>query len=544
MASERDRSKPEYLESKVDQLVQLLQQKATSVPNLQRSVSEDVAATTHQFTALTPSNGLEELSPIPTLNPILTSDSSVPRNRLQTPLVSFPSAITAYIGEPSISEAEEYFHTFRTRMLQFFPIVTFGVTDTSQTLKEERPFLWLCIMAVACNSTPQQFAIGESVKEVVAREMICRSRKNTDLLVGLLIFTAWGHYQHRWMAFLTDFLQLAISLVFDLGLNRPPMEPRGSICFKAAMRTKHMDARPATASPREKSMEERRAVLGCYLASSMASVTLKRLDGLRWTTELDASLKMLCEKPECPGDTILAIQVKLQLLIEKVDRTYSTWPFGNSLYTSSAQTISENHVDALLAQSTLLLAEAPSEVAQSVLTRYHCTRLLLHETLLSDSNQVTYMLNLKRIERHNACMSSIKCWFEIFLNTPPEGFIGFTFLDMCGMAYNVLVLVRFTMRADSAWDRQVVRKTVDIIQIAGTIADIYQQASQKHRVIKGYEEIDFFADSASIFLYMKNVWKQEVNGIFEIPQWVNDPILAPDSTMEWDSDSFWLNMLS
>ena len=94
-------------------------------------------------------------------------------------------------GEPSPSQAEEYLTTFRMHMLRFFPIFHLPESMTSWQLKEERPFLWLCIMSVACPSAPEQSVLGDNIRGIVGRELIYNSKKSVDLLLGLLVFTAW-----------------------------------------------------------------------------------------------------------------------------------------------------------------------------------------------------------------------------------------------------------------------------------------------------------------------------------------------------------------
>lgn len=102
-----------------------------------------------------------------------------------------PSTIFPCPGEPSSIQAEEYFSRFRTHMLRFFPVFHLPDTTTSGQLREERPFLWLCVMCVACSSTSQQLALGDSVRQIISREIVYKGEKNIDLLLGLLIFLAW-----------------------------------------------------------------------------------------------------------------------------------------------------------------------------------------------------------------------------------------------------------------------------------------------------------------------------------------------------------------
>lgn len=102
-----------------------------------------------------------------------------------------PSGILPCPGEPSAVLAEQYLATFRTHMLQFFPIIHIHAGMTSQQLRKDKPFLWLCIMTVACSSTQQQMVLGDSVREIISREIVFKSKKNLDFLLGTLTFIAW-----------------------------------------------------------------------------------------------------------------------------------------------------------------------------------------------------------------------------------------------------------------------------------------------------------------------------------------------------------------
>lgn len=100
--------------------------------------------------------------------------------------------------EPSPVEAEEYLTDFREYKLKYFPFVCIPPTISAQQLRQERPFLWLCIMAVGSKSTSQQQALGTKVRQTVAQEMIVQSAKSIDLLLGFLAFIGWyGIFQPR-----------------------------------------------------------------------------------------------------------------------------------------------------------------------------------------------------------------------------------------------------------------------------------------------------------------------------------------------------------
>lgn len=93
--------------------------------------------------------------------------------------------------EPSTTEAEEYLMNFQTYKSKYFPFVYIPSTTNAQLLRHERPFLWLSIMAVGSKSTSQQQALGRKIRQTAAQEMVVRSMRNIDLLLGLLAFIGW-----------------------------------------------------------------------------------------------------------------------------------------------------------------------------------------------------------------------------------------------------------------------------------------------------------------------------------------------------------------
>jgi hypothetical protein len=136
-------------------------------------------------------------------------------------------------------------------------------TDSNQ-LRRDRPFLWLCLVAAASQSTQTKLALGDRIKQEVTRRIFLDNEPtiNIDLLLGLLIFLAWGHNQllNSNPAQLARFTQLATTLVFDLRLNKPPSDESNMLPISQCVN-------PSKGLPR--SLEEKRAVLGCFVLSSM-----------------------------------------------------------------------------------------------------------------------------------------------------------------------------------------------------------------------------------------------------------------------------------
>jgi hypothetical protein len=64
----------------------------------------------------------------------------------------------------------------------------------------------------------------------------------------------------------------------------------------------------------ESLLECQRAVLGCFVLSSVMSTYSGQVEALRWTPQLKHSLVAISSNTDCQNDTVLDLQVRLQLL--------------------------------------------------------------------------------------------------------------------------------------------------------------------------------------------------------------------------------------
>ena len=124
----------------------------------------------------------DQLPNLPLLTPGRT-DSQAPS--------SHAASLLPDVAEPSPLEAEECLTSFRTHKSKYFPFVYIPPATTAHQLRQERPFLWLCIMTVASRSISQQQVLGSKVQNTLAQEMILKSEQKIDLLLGLLAYIGW-----------------------------------------------------------------------------------------------------------------------------------------------------------------------------------------------------------------------------------------------------------------------------------------------------------------------------------------------------------------
>ncbi|KAL9068817.1 MAG: hypothetical protein Q9161_005904 [Pseudevernia consocians] len=189
-------------------------------------------------------------------------------------------------------------------------------------------------MAVSSQSTQTKLALGERIKQTLAQRIILDNDPgalNIDLLLGLLTFLTWGHDHllHNAAPSLSRFTQLAMTLVFDLRLNKPlsdesNMLPVGSLAGGCAV-----PRGPA------RSMEERRAVLGCFVMSSIVSSYFAQIDAMQWTPYMEECLEVLSQNRDCPYDEMFAHQVLLQRTAGELENARGTTTVPSSFYVAA-----------------------------------------------------------------------------------------------------------------------------------------------------------------------------------------------------------------
>ena len=188
------------LEEKLDGLMSLL--KAGAQTGTIQADSETTAAIydfAHETEArMGDKGGFTSALPNRAASVSMLSDSSVTSPSLASgpslsdvSSVNSPASVISDSSLPSSAAADDCLHTFITYMSKCFPFVYLPPTVTAQQLRQERPFLFLCIMAISSKSASQQQILGDHVRQRLAQELLLNSNKSIDILQGLLTFVGW-----------------------------------------------------------------------------------------------------------------------------------------------------------------------------------------------------------------------------------------------------------------------------------------------------------------------------------------------------------------
>ncbi|OBT81570.1 hypothetical protein VE02_09337 [Pseudogymnoascus sp. 03VT05] len=292
-------------------------------------------------------------------------------------------AISSGVGRDVIDDgwldmeaASRYLEMFRTVMVHRFPFVVIPPSVTAQELRETKPFLFLNVVAAASyENIPLQRRLGKEIKHVVSNRMIFGGEASIELLQGLLIYLAWNHYYSRPRVY-SQFLQLAISIVVDLRLNRPP--PTGPP--KVGL-TINLDANAKAHYPTSWSQDERRAVAGCFYLASSISTMLQKTSTFPFSAHIDDFCKSLRSEAACPTDKYVLYVVRLQAIAEKIDRLYS-----QRVSELNPESTIELFVKQLQTELELFRERLPFDISESYLLamQYPAVELNLFQIALLD----------------------------------------------------------------------------------------------------------------------------------------------------------------
>ncbi|EKV13293.1 hypothetical protein PDIG_39050 [Penicillium digitatum PHI26] len=177
-------SRVEVLEKKVDQLTSqlaaLTQQSGQAPPETCNPLTNDLGSSCDPELDSTNIAALLDVAQDPShgLDPPTTSI-----------LAGQPSIVDQ--GLLSETEAERLVATFQLDLVPKFPFVLITHDETAARLREQEPFLFLCVVAATMGSVhPLRKTVTEEIMKHVTLRVVARSERNLELLRGLLVHIA------------------------------------------------------------------------------------------------------------------------------------------------------------------------------------------------------------------------------------------------------------------------------------------------------------------------------------------------------------------
>ncbi|KAG8425819.1 hypothetical protein J3459_009651 [Metarhizium acridum] len=497
-------SRTAQLEEKIEDLVSML-----------RATHDSRTHTNHSYTPLSNTPSQPFASRLDSLAAAATADPTRSQAQGKASLCAAheciasdlsPSRNTSTLNdadrrpEPTPEEAEAYFAKFR-QWLEASPFMHIPMEMTAAALRRERPFLWMCIMNLTSMSIPQQRILREKIRREVADRLVFEGDRSMDILQGLVAFLTWATMNAGpgMKPFLILYATLAQSIVFDMGLTRSPAEEQQSTMY-----FKTWSARPPPPF-RVRTMEERRVVLGLWLAISITTSFIGKMETLAWTAHMDDSLAVLEHENEYPSDAVLATMVKIQLVGEEAQR----------LMRSKINECSQNPTyilkPGLVSRLNDIRSQLPDGLANNrhILLLLHCTESLVHSIGLFTEQGIPEPV---RINSMYSCTKHAKAFYDIFFAIPAAEVAGLPFAAYVEMSHMQANLYRLTTVEDKAWDKDILKVTADLLSLLDKTIELFYRVDEVYPIRTDDHDGTLFTKGAKILRNLRASW---------------EPILAP-----------------
>lgn len=365
--------------------------------------------------------------------------------------------------------AESLLNEFRP-MSHFFPFVVISPGITAQTLRSQKPMLFLAILVTASgNHRSLQIILEDQYRKELATNTIMHAQRSLDCLQSILIYLAWYHQHFKPQTQqIYQLLQLAISMAIDLGISHEPHKPVVDISA---------GNKAAPVSPKEE-REGQRAFLGCYYLSIAFSVALSRPNLLRYSNYMTDCCKRLQADQEFPSDNILLHMIKLYVIGDQVHAAFRSEDAGAI---HADQTRSRMLLQMFESQLKEWKTHLPSDTRHTAMDlSYAFVEMELHSVGIrmgaSPASNVlpssTPQANRYRFELLLSCLEAGKAYLDILLAVPTPHYRLFSFIEWMRLPYVLIILSKLSFPsdnyADSHWD---IRTAQELVRL-----DLYLEA--------------------------------------------------------------------
>ncbi|KAJ5514265.1 hypothetical protein N7463_003817 [Penicillium fimorum] len=355
--------------------------------------------------------------------------------------------------------AQKNLDQFRTRNLQYLPFVYIPSNITSDQLREKYPFLWVCIMEVTTSTNSEKGDSFGRITNYIHQKVMLDIAPSMDLLLGIMTFVSCVTYTKR--PFLNVYAHMLMAVVAELGINKSELNEYSAMhSFKIAIGMKQT---PPTA----RTLEERRAVLGCFLISSSAALAISRIDAMRWTPHMEESLSILAGAKECPQDELLIIQVKIHLIL---DRVYQLRRDGEAFISLAF------YLDTFKKQLDTVKSEIPSHLQQHrvILMCLYNAEIIINELSIG-APVIANSPDLHRLDSLYTTLQASKGWLDIWLELEGEEYFQLSCIIFFQFTRAIITLYKLTILEDPAWSKSMVRDTANILEYLNRIEAIIRK---------------------------------------------------------------------
>ncbi|KAK3331763.1 hypothetical protein B0T19DRAFT_472787 [Cercophora scortea] len=425
------------------------------------------------------------------------------------------------------AEAEHLLTTFRSCMLPHFAFMHLPTNLTAQELRKDQPLLFRAIVCAVSPSAARGRLLTRAICEAMMlqedvhehRDQLDNNHKTDpmmDLLLALMTFISWGwgHVLNRGSG-LSRLMARATSVACEMRLDGPGPSPADTHIMNIFTPDADSSSSSKSMPTRHNFLAQQRAVLGCFVLSSVVSSYYGHGTALRWTPQMEAGLAAIASNThaanDCPTDATFALQVRLQLLAQQSRDIRHQQQLEQGPVVPGTEMSSLPALIALTAlqgqrqeiQLSLSLPFTTSTTPRNldlVLAHIHAAELTISEAthalyavvpvMVSQFTRMTSMngagagaganratVRNERMQCLWRCVRAAQACASALLDDDEAGcgFRGVSFVQWAQLAQSVVALNRLTTTVtaaeDPAWDPAAARGVVDVSGLLTRVED-------------------------------------------------------------------------
>ncbi|CAJ2500229.1 Uu.00g030820.m01.CDS01 [Anthostomella pinea] len=269
----------------------------------------------------------------------------------------------------------------------------------------------------------------------------------------------------------------------------------------------------------------RRAVLGAFAVTSMISYVFKRAEGLPWSPYLNEHLTHLYQESTVIQDKVLVSQVRMQLIVDQIRQ--APWQSTGSDPAPSYLSALRAQLHEITKKETMNVVIGSNTMISELL---HFTGLLIYESAISKPHLPWNEPDYERFEIYQGCLNSIRAWLDTFFSTP----------------INLYRIYRITTLEDPVWDRDAVRKAVDLIPTCDKIIGIFEYLKTAPALISsGCGDDEAYTWGTEVLQKMRRTWQADISKL-DAASRTSQNMTVVDGTqaMNFWGDPWWLDGMS
>ncbi|KFY07873.1 hypothetical protein V492_06757 [Pseudogymnoascus sp. VKM F-4246] len=315
--------------------------------------------------------------------------------------------------------ANAYLLKYR-QMCEYSPFVVIPEGSTTESLRQDQPFLLHAVITVSSRDCPDlQSTLERSLRERLLKTVMVEGEKSIDMLQALFVYLTWEHFFHvPKKRLFNQLLHVAISMCIDMGLDLGPCE---ATARKTGLQLDHHCLAGGKPDDRYFSRATRRVYIGCYYLSSSSAWVWRQPNNMHYTEYMMQCAQSLSEDPEYETDSLILPLLQIQRLGDEFNDLLL--PANLDYSSSSSLEQARMHMRTFREKRDEVLPNEISDCLPLSLAS-HLSALHVYEMGILSKN----MVNKEKLDGENAtsmstrldvmmaCLDSARSYVETFLS--------------------------------------------------------------------------------------------------------------------------------